>query len=64
VPNSAQPARLPSATTTIVSIRLSPRTMPSAPSTQLIGAMFAPAQIQNCCTGVESRSASGIGSIP
>ena len=38
--------------------------MPSAPRTQLIGAMFAPAQIQNCCTGVESRSLSGIGSIP
>ena len=27
--------------------------IPSAPRIQLIGAMFAPAQIQNCCHGVE-----------
>ena len=39
--------------TRIVSTRLSPRMMPSAPRTQLIGAMFAPAQIQNCCHGVD-----------
>ena len=27
--------------------------IPSAPRIQLIGAMFAPAQIQNCCDGVD-----------
>src|SRR3954468_8516163 len=48
----------------MVSTRLRPRMIPSAPRTQLIGAMFAPPQIQNCWIGVESRSLSGIGSIP
>ncbi len=46
-PNSAHPNRLPTTMTVTVSTRLSPSWMPSAPSTQLIGAMFAPAQIQN-----------------
>jgi hypothetical protein len=45
-PKSAQPTRFPIATTISVSTRLSPRMIPSAPSTQLIGARFAPAQIQ------------------
>jgi hypothetical protein len=37
--------------------------MPSAPSTQLIGARLAPAQIQNCRHGVEVLSWTGIGSM-
>ena len=49
--------------TAMVSHSPSLRTMPSAPSVQLIGAMLAPAQIQICCGPVESRSASGIGSM-
>src|SRR4051794_8048479 len=63
-PKIEQPTRLPITSTRSVSTRLSPRMIPSAPSTQLIGAMFAPAQIQNCCSGVESRSAAGTGAIP
>ncbi len=43
--------------------RESARTMPSAPRAQLIGAMFAPAQIHICCSPVESLSASGMGSM-
>src|SRR5690606_3438839 len=35
---------------------------PSAPSTQLIGAMFAPAQIQNWCIAVDTRWESATGS--
>ena len=46
-PNSAQPTMFPMTTTSTVSMRLSPRMIPSAPRIQLIGAMFAPAQIQN-----------------
>ena len=59
----AQPTMLPRTMTRIVSMSPRPSTMPSAPRIQLIGAMFAPAQIQNCCQPVESRSASGICSI-
>src|SRR5688572_17828258 len=56
------PTRLPSTSTRMVSARLRPSTMPSAPSTQLIGAMLAPAQIQNWCIAVDSRCDSGTGS--
>src|SRR3954453_1438005 len=63
-PKSAQPIALPITSTSSVSTRLSPRMTPSAPRIQLIGAILAPAQIQNCCSGVESRSAAGTGSIP
>src|SRR3954449_5332539 len=63
-PKSAQPIALPITSTSSVSTRLSPRMTPSAPRIQLIGAMLAPAQIQNCCSGVESRSAAGTGAIP
>ena len=35
--------------------------MPSAPSTQLIGAMLAPHQIQNCPDTLWVRASSGIG---
>ncbi len=38
--------------------------MPSAPSTQLIGAMLAPDQIQNSSHGEQSRLSSGMASIP
>src|SRR5262245_22984622 len=48
--------------TAMVSHKPSFRTMPSAPSAQFTGAIFAPAQIHICCGPVESRSASGIGS--
>src|SRR2546421_12362582 len=54
---------LPSTMTAIVSQSRSLRTMPSAPRAQLIGAMFAPAQIHICCGPVESLSASGMGSM-
>src|SRR2546430_374702 len=54
---------LPSTTTAMVSQSPSLRTMPSAPRAQLIGAMFAPAQIHICCGPVESLSASGMGSM-
>src|SRR5881398_1085897 len=54
---------LPSTMTAMVSQSPSLRTMPSAPRAQLIGAMFAPAQIHICCSPVESLSASGMGSI-
>ena len=63
-PKSAQPKTLPTAITMIVSSRLRPNTMPSAPSTQLIGARLAPNQIQNCSVGVESRDPAGMGSMP
>ncbi len=46
-PNTAMPMTLPMTRTATVSNRLSPSCMPSSPSTQLMGAMFAPAQIQN-----------------
>src|SRR5207248_3870035 len=59
----AQPTMLPSTMTAMVSQRPSLRTMPSAPRAQLIGAMFAPAQIHICCGPVESLSASGMGSM-
>src|ERR671936_1019368 len=59
----AQPTRLPSTMTAIVSQSPSLRTMPSAPRAQLIGAMLAPAQIHICCGPVESLSASGMGSM-
>jgi hypothetical protein len=62
-PNSATPTAFPTARTRIVSHRPRPRTIPSAPRIQLIGAMLAPAQIQNWCIAVESRSASATGSI-
>ena len=42
--------------------RLRPSAIPSAPSTQLIGAMLAPVQIQNWCAAVEVRALSGTGS--
>src|SRR5919197_3828226 len=58
----AQPTRLPSTMTAMVSQSPSLRTMPSAPRAQLIGAMLAPAQIHICCSPVESLSASGMGS--
>src|SRR2546427_7728752 len=54
---------LPSTMTAMVSQSPSLRTMPSAPRAQLIGAMFAPAQIHICCSPVESLSASGMGSM-
>jgi hypothetical protein len=59
----AQPTMFPITMTAIVSISPSFRMMPSAPSAQLTGAMLAPAQIHICCGPVESRSASGIGSM-
>src|SRR6266545_1527821 len=59
----AQPTILPMSTIRMVSTRPSPRTIPSAPRTQLIGAMLAPAQIHICCGPVESLSRSGIGSM-
>src|SRR5262245_3623562 len=59
----AQPTMLPSTMTAMVSQSPRLRTMPSAPSAQLIGAMFAPAQIHICCGPVESLSASGMGSM-
>src|SRR5439155_1683480 len=59
----AHPTMLPSTMTAIVSQSPSLRTMPSAPRAQLIGAMFAPAQIHICCSPVESLSASGMGSM-
>src|SRR5207302_7817699 len=59
----AHPTRLPSTMTAIVSQSPSLRTMPSAPRAQLMGAMFAPAQIHICCGPVESLSASGMGSM-
>src|SRR4051812_49280436 len=46
----------------ITSARERPSATPSAPSTQLIGAMLAPAQIQNWCAAVEDRARSGTGS--
>src|SRR6516165_11182384 len=58
----AQPMRFPTTMTAMVSHRPSLRTMPSAPSAQLIGAIFAPAQIHICCGPVESRSQAGMGS--
>ena len=42
--------------------RLRPSWIPSAPSTQLIGAMLAPVQIQNWWAAVEVRALSGTGS--
>src|SRR5215210_5368776 len=63
-PKSAQPTTFPMATTRIVSTRLRPKIGPRVPSTQLIGARFAPIHTQNCWSGVESRSATGTGSIP
>jgi hypothetical protein len=54
---------LPRTMTATVSQSPSLRMMPSAPSAQLMGAMFAPAQIHICCGPVESRSASGMGSM-
>src|SRR5262249_7347899 len=54
---------LPSTTTTMVSHRPSLSTMPRAPRAQLMGAMFAPAQIHICCGPVESLWASGMGSM-
>ena len=59
----AQPTRLPSTMTAMVSQRPSLSTMPSAPRAQLIGAMLAPAQIHICCGPVESLSDSGMGSM-
>src|SRR5436309_4752724 len=59
----AHPTRLPTTMTAMVSQSPSLRTMPSAPRAQLIGAMFAPAQIHICCSPVESLSASGMGSM-
>src|SRR4051812_14067837 len=46
----------------ITSAKERPSATPSAPSTQLMGAMLAPAQIQNCCAAVEDRARSGTGS--
>src|SRR4051794_41973657 len=46
----------------ITSARERPSATPSAPRTQLIGAMLAPAQIQNWCAAVEDRARSGTGS--
>jgi uncharacterized protein YndB with AHSA1/START domain len=63
-PKISAPAACP---TTIIAIdwtRLSPSCGPIAPTTQEVGMTFAPNQIQNCCQAVESRSPSGIGSIP
>src|SRR5262245_31605265 len=54
---------LPITITAMVSHNPSLRTMPSAPSAQFTGAILAPAQIHICCGPVESRSASGIGSM-
>src|SRR5690606_40876670 len=54
-PNTDMPMTLPTTSTSTVSARLKPSVMPSAPSTQLIGAMFAPAQIQNWCIAVDTR---------
>ena len=63
-PKIAQPSALPTAITTIVSTRLNPSVMPSVPSTQLIGAMFAPIQIQNWSPTDDVRSRAGTGSTP
>src|SRR5438445_8033385 len=60
---SPHPTMLPSTMTASVSQSPSLSTMPSAPRAQLIGAMFAPAQIHICCSPVESLSASGMGSM-
>ena len=46
-PKTPMPMRLPTTSTTMHWKRLNPSAMPRAPRTQLIGAMFAPAQIQN-----------------
>src|SRR5690349_18325627 len=62
-PKMAQPTRLPSTMTAMVSQRPSLRTMPRAPRAQLMGAMLAPAQIHICWGPVESLSDSGMGSI-
>jgi hypothetical protein len=61
MPNSAIPTTLPAISTMSVSRSPSPSPMPSAPSTQLIGAMLAPAQIQNCPETRVVRTSSGIG---
>src|SRR4029453_17305883 len=63
-PKTPQPMIFPSTTTAIVSTRLSPSVMPSAPNTQLMGAILAPDQIQNSSHGEQSRLSSGIASIP
>src|SRR5262245_38439354 len=63
-PKTAQPMMFPNTTTAMVSTRLSPNVMPSAPSTQLIGAMLAPDQIQNSSHGEQSRLSFGIASMP
>jgi hypothetical protein len=50
--------------TTIVSTRLNPSVIPSVPRTQLMGAMFAPIQIQNWSAVDDVRSSAGTGSTP
>ena len=63
-PKISAPAACPIAMITIDWTRLRPSCGPIAPTTHAVGAMLAPNQIQNCCQAVESRSESGIGSIP
>src|SRR3954454_21983631 len=61
-PNRAIPIRFPATSTMITSAKERPSATPSAPSTQLMGAMLASAQIQDCCAAVEDRARSGTGS--
>src|SRR6478609_8842482 len=60
-PKTAMPRTLPATSTPMVCQRLRPSWIPSAPSTQLIGAMLAPVQIQNWWAAVEVRARSGTG---
>ena len=63
-PKISAPAACPTTMITIDWTRLRPSCGPIAPTTHEVGMTFAPNQIQNCCQAVESRSPSGIGSIP
>src|SRR5215204_6341818 len=62
-PKINTPMVLPIARTSTVSQKPKPSTIPSAPRTQFIGAMLAPAQIQNWSSGVASLYASGTGAM-
>src|ERR671916_1206182 len=62
-PKITTPSALPTAKTSTVSQKPSPSTIPRAPSTQLIGAILAPAQIQNWSNAVASLYSSGTGVI-
>src|SRR5215210_494972 len=62
-PKITTPMALPRVRTSTVSQNPRPSTIPSAPNTQLIGAMLAPAQIQNWSSGVASLYSSGTGAM-